>query len=356
MTRVILALLAVCLFASSATAAPCIAAKDSCTEWINVGPGPDRVMVYRTFPLDSRNKAISRALIVVHGAPRNADNYFRGATAAGFLAAALDDTVIISPHFASNSSEGCHDKLAANEISWSCEGWRIGGDANGNNTLSSFDVIDRILTLLSRRDVFPNLRHVVLAGHSAGGVFVHLYSITNQIHDKLPFALNYVVSNPSSYAYFDTTRPRDTDYATSARAPGFVPDPPQDSASAAEGAPYPVFDDAKNCTRFNDWPYGLDNRLGYSLRVPAEKIIAQSKARATTYLLGQLDILPIPSFAKSCPAMAEGPSRLARGQAYFKYVREKLGANHSLTVVPLCGHNDRCMFTADVSLPILFPK
>ena len=71
------------------------------------------------------------------------------------------------------------------------------GDANGNTTLSSYDIIDRILTLLSRRDVFPNLRHVDLAGHSAGGVFVHLYSITNQVHEKLPFALSYVVSNPS---------------------------------------------------------------------------------------------------------------------------------------------------------------
>jgi pimeloyl-ACP methyl ester carboxylesterase len=299
MTRVILAFFAVYLFATSAMAAPCIGATDSCTEWINVRSGPDRVMVYRTFPLETRNEAVSRALIVVHGAPRNADNYFRGATAAGFLAGALDDTLIISPRFASNSSDGCHDKLEVNEINWSCEGWRMGGDANGNSKLSSYDVIDRILALLSRRDVFPNLRHVVLAGHSAGGVFVHLYSITNQVHEKLPFALSYVVSNPSSYAYFDTTRPRDTDYATSARAPGFVPDPPADSASAAEGSPYPVFDDAKNCTRFNDWPYGLESRSGYTNRIPAQQIVAQSKARATTYLLGQLDILPIPSFAKS---------------------------------------------------------
>src|ERR1700683_5030817 len=150
MARLISAFLTVCVFAYSAMAAPCIAAKDSCTEWVNVGPGHDRVMVYRTFPLDSRNQAISRALIVVHGAPRNADNYFRGATAAVFLAAALDDTLIISPHFASNSSEGCHDKLAANEINWSCEGWRMGGDANGNSTLSSYDVMDRFLAVLSR--------------------------------------------------------------------------------------------------------------------------------------------------------------------------------------------------------------
>jgi hypothetical protein len=131
MIRIILAFLTVYLLTSSAMAAPCVAAKDSCTAWINVGSGPDRVMVYRTFPLETRNDAISRALIVVHGAPRNADNYFRSATAAGFLAGALDDTEIISPRFASNSSEGCHDKLEANEINWSCEGWRMGGDANG---------------------------------------------------------------------------------------------------------------------------------------------------------------------------------------------------------------------------------
>jgi hypothetical protein len=37
MPRLILAFLTVCVFACSAMAAPCIAAKDSCTEWINVG-------------------------------------------------------------------------------------------------------------------------------------------------------------------------------------------------------------------------------------------------------------------------------------------------------------------------------
>jgi len=63
MARVMSAFLTVCLFACSAMAAPCSAAKDSCTEWVNVGPGPDRGMVYRTFPHDSRNEAISRALI-----------------------------------------------------------------------------------------------------------------------------------------------------------------------------------------------------------------------------------------------------------------------------------------------------
>ena len=54
--------------------------------------------------------------------------------------------------------------------------------------------------------------------------------------------------------------------------------------------------------------------------------------------------------------MAEGPTRLARGQAYGKYVNEKLEAKHNTVIVPLCGHNARCMFAAESALPLLFPK
>ena len=49
-------------------------------------------------------------------------------------------------------------------------------------------------------------------------------------------------------------------------------------------------------------------------------------------------------------------TRLARGQAFGKYVNQKFGARHAVTVVPLCGHNARCMFTAEPALPLLFPK
>ena len=66
--------------------------------------------------------------------------------------------------------------------------------------------------------------------------------------------------------------------------------------------------------------------------------------------------LPLVGFDSSCPAMAQGPTRLARGQAFGKFVNQKFGAHHTVTVVPLCGHNARCMFTAEVALPLLFPK
>ncbi|MEP7000453.1 MAG: hypothetical protein ABI969_08225, partial [bacterium] len=73
------------------------------------------------------------------------------------------------------------------------------------------------------------------------------------------------------------------------------------------------------------------------------------------YLLGQVDVLPLGGFDSSPIAMAQGPTRRARGEAFFKYVKETLGANASAIIVPECGHNDRCMFTADVVFPTIFP-
>jgi hypothetical protein len=66
------------LTAASALAAPCTRVSD-CSEWVPLASGSSRVLVYRSFPLDTRNAEITRALVVVHGAGRDADNYFRHA-------------------------------------------------------------------------------------------------------------------------------------------------------------------------------------------------------------------------------------------------------------------------------------
>src|ERR1700722_18123818 len=89
-------------FAVTAHAAPCVTATQGCTEWIPFHGGPARSLVYRSFPLDTKNTAITRALIVVHGSSRDADNNFRTALAAAMLVGALEDTLLISPRFASN--------------------------------------------------------------------------------------------------------------------------------------------------------------------------------------------------------------------------------------------------------------
>lgn len=322
------------LGAVTANAAPCTTATPTCTEWVTFGNGPSRSLLYRNHPLATRNDQITRALIVIHGAGRDADNYFRTSVAAGFLAGGLDDTLIISPRFASNQPNGCGDMLAANEVNWPCNGnsWRAGGVANNDERLNSFDFMDEVLRKLARKDAFPSLRAIVVSGHSAGGQYVTRYQMANQVHDKLGVPVTYVVSNPSSYAYLDNTRP------------------------VANGTEFRAFGDGRNCTTYDRWPYGLQQRAGYTAKLTDDQLKSQLAARPVTYLLGEIDILPLGGFDSSCPAMAQGPTRLARGQAYANYVMQKFGAKHKTVVVGLCGHNARCMFTSEAALPILFPK
>ena len=99
----------------------------------------------------------------------------------------------------------------------------------------------------------------------------------------------------------------------------------------------------------------MKKRTGYTANIPDDQLKKQIAARPTTYLVGELDILPLGGFDSSCPAMAQGPTRRARGEAFGQYVNEKYGAQHKLMTVALCGHNARCMFTADPVLALLFP-
>jgi len=164
--------------------------------------------------------------------------------------------------------------------------------------------------------VFPNLKTIVLSGHSAGGQFANRYEMANQVHEKLGVPLTYVIANPSSYAYLDSTRP----------------------ASVAGGTmEFRNFGDGRNCTTYDKWSYGLQSRTGYSSRLSDDQLKKQLVAQPVTYLVGEYDTLPPAGFDGSCPAMAQGANRLARGQAFGKYVAEKYGAAHQTTVVPLCG-------------------
>lgn len=331
--RRIFLFLSLLIFVPAYAAEPCTTAKPECTEWVKFNE-QSRSLIYRTYSLDKKNEKITRALIVIHGQGRDADNYFRTSLAATFLANALTDTIVISPRFASSDGRGCRDTLGANEVNWPCSGdsWRSGGVATNDAKLTSYDFMDEIVRRLANKDHFPNLRAIVIAGHSAGGQFVTRYEMANQVYDSVKIPITYVVANPSSYSYLDPERP---------------------SGTNNELRP---FGDARNCTTYDNWPYGLKNRTGYAAKLSDDLLKKQLAARPVVYLLGELDVLPLAGFDSSCPAMAQGPTRLARGQNFAAYVNDKYKAQHKAVVVPLCGHNARCMFTSEVALPILFPK
>jgi len=333
------------------TVAPCVTSTTPCEQWVTLGAGPARSMVYSTYPLDKPNKSITRALIMVHGADRNADHYFATAAAAGFLAGALENTIIIAPRFIAGS-----DKPEVNEVVWPDRGdsWRSGGASPSNPTLSSFDLADEILRKLADKKTFPNLSHIVVAGHSAGGQFATRYEMSNKADGTLGgVTVSYVVANPSSYAWPAAVRPLPVGDGNPALADKeALGDSGESVHTQFTYGPF----DSTTAPTYDRWPAGLEHRTGYTAATSDDQLRKQLVERSTTYLLGQVDVLPLGGFDSSPGGMAQGPTRRARGEAFFHYITTTLGARHNTIIVPECGHNDRCIFTTAIVLPVIFPQ
>src|SRR5260370_17142081 len=92
---------------------------------------------------------------------------------------------------------------------------------------------------------------------------------------------------------------------------------------------------------------------------------ARFTARTVAYLLGQNDQSAAAPLDVSCPASAQGShaqgdgsglvgGRRERGIIFWNYMRQ-LGANHSMSIVPGCGHDPACMYGAPETIQaILF--
>jgi hypothetical protein len=182
--------------------------------------------------------------------------------------------------------------------------------------------------------------------------------MANPLHEKLAaerkIQISYVVANPSSYTYPEALRPTRAAIPANvaAAAPGYM----APVSDAKNEKPFVPFADAAGCTNFNRWPYGLEQKVGYVASIDDNVLRQRMAKRPAVFLLGELDILPLYGFDSSCAAMAQGPTRLARGYGYTKFVNETLGSSHPAVFVPACGHDARCMFGAESSLPYLFVK
>ncbi len=305
-----------------------------------------RMPVFATGDLLAAHPAVTRLVIMINGTLRNADVYFASTVAAAEAAAANGGQVlIVAPQFLA-VPDAEELKPDAEVPYWTAEGWKIGeGAVHPERGPSSYEVIDAIVAAAMDRARFPALRAVVIAGHSAGGQFVHRYIPFNRIHAALGragIAVRYVVANPSSYLYFDTRR---------VNGDGTV-------------SPYP----RERCADFNKYRYGLEQPNDYAAaalaafgggETGAGAITCEYGRRHVAYLLGAADADPNgDSLDKSCGAMAQGATRLERGQRYFRYVQALLGPSvletQALYVVPGVGHDHRAVFMSQAGLALLF--
>ncbi|AWA41578.1 hypothetical protein DBV33_24320 [Pseudomonas fluorescens] len=270
---------------------------------------------------------IERVLIVIHGRLRNAETYRKSGEAAAELAGQTANTLVIAPQFLNESDVALYS-LPASVLRWQGNDWMAGGLSTGPNPLSSYAALDEIVGRLSDRKQFPDVKQIVIFGHSGGAQVVQRYALLAQEQPALKtegIRLRYVVANPSSYAYFNEQRPV-------------------------------AFDHAK-CPGFNRWKYGLVDPPIYAGGQTPAQLEGRYVKREVIYLLGQQDTDPQhPALDKSCAAKAQGAYRLERGKLFFGYLlrRHPEGVNQRLVEVPGVGHNGDGMLTSPEGQKALF--
>lgn len=287
-------------------------------------------------PLRTAGTGVRRAVVILHDHHRDAGRALRCVTAAAAAAGKSDETIVVAPQFLAEPDVHMHSP--GSDVPYWSGGWKQGDHSMPARarakpvTVSSFTVIDAIMARLASTRTFPDLRLTVVAGHSAGGQFVHRYAAAN----TEPITTHYLVANPSSYLYLDDQRP------SSARAGNRCGDK------------------EPTCGSHNRYRYGLDALNKHMNVLGPEVIRSRYGRRRVTYLLGLADDDPEhPELDRSCAARAQGGHRLERGNSYLDHLQRHYGADvlcrHTLVHIPRVGHCGDAMFSAPDGLRALFP-
>ena len=311
---------------------------------IKTALGETLIPAYTNVNIDRPNSSIKRAVVLVHGRLRDADRYFDLAKRAATASDASADTVIIAPQFLSTADAARHN-LEPMFARWNIEAWLGGENAKGAFPISSFEVIDAIVAKLSDRAHFPNLERIVIAAHSGGAQIIQRYAVVGRADQVLakaglqPYAdgmeaatakttamrVRYVVANPSSYLYFDATRPRPND----------------------------------RCADVDHWRYGVNDPVAY-VQGDMKAMEQRYLTRRVIYLLGGADVDPNHSaMDKTCMAQTQGSHRLERGTAYFAHVTQRaktqnIALRHTRVEVPGVAHDADRMFNSVCGKAALF--
>jgi hypothetical protein len=291
--------------------------------------------------ITTAHPSVVRAVILIHGSARNSqtasETLDMDATTAGVN---NSTSLLFGPQFLTEEDIDDHS-LASDMLFWEDDGWKQGDPSLSTSvnprpvSMSSFAVLDSMLLRIAT--LCPNLRTIVIGGHSAGGQFTNRYAAGSPVPGTLALRgiqMSYVVANPSSYIYLDGTRLVSNTTNTWA-----VP--------------------KTSCSGYNDYKYGMRSRNSYMAAVPDAQIISQYSQRRVTYLLGGDDTDPNGDGVDTdCPAELQGLYRLVRGLTYRKYLVHYYGPQilslHEAITVPGVGHDSQGMFTSACGVSRLF--
>jgi pimeloyl-ACP methyl ester carboxylesterase len=281
--------------------------------------------VYRSFALDTPNRAIDRAVVVLHGSSRNAHKYFPRMTRVAAEDGLENRTLIVAPRFRL-ADDDRPEGNRGNVVYWDKnKEWKRGDLSSGAlpARIGSFAAMDALLRALGRRRLFPNLAKLTVIGHSGGGQFMQRYVVGQPPLPELSgVKVRYIVTNPARYMYLNEFRP----------APVFD----GNFAIPATAA----------CPRYNEYEYGLDAPNAYMAAADKAAMINRARERDVVLLLGEADNDPRhKGLTRNCRANYQGRDRLERGRLYKAHL-DRFFAPHNtrVVIVPGVGHSSARMF------------
>jgi len=293
--------------------------------------GTKQVPYFSNRPLAARNAGISRAVIVIHGSGRKVEDYFDSIVEN--IPSSSDPsrdwrrkTIVLAPYFQEKG-----DARDRRREAWWKGDWVTGGSSGG---VSSYEVIDTLVARL-RNGTFPNLKWVVITGHSAGGQFVQRYAAFTDVDLRSgpnTALVKFVPSNPSSYLYLNGYRYNDavSDW---------------------------VIPHGKKCKGYDAFKYGLQDLDDYAEDRGADWARDHLPKRQIELLAGTADVVADESFDASREAMWQGRSRYQRAQLFHAFMDHFFSPNHfRITPVPGVGHDHRQIYaSAEARHALYFP-
>ncbi|MDP6447059.1 MAG: hypothetical protein QF805_24915 [Pirellulaceae bacterium] len=308
-----------------------------------VGPkAPTAFVPYKaSHSLADSSTAITRVVFSIHSSGFDALQYFENARAAAAqVSGALPSTLIVAPQFF--EQKAIPGAIPDGMLFWRVSPFRgssrggVGPDVK-KVSISAFHVMDDWLVAISDPRQFPNLKEIVLVGHSGGGQFVQRYAMVGKYEPQSKVTIRFVVSAPSSYAYPSAER-------YNQRSKRFV---------------VPGASVIQQCPKYNDWGYGLGTPYAYFSAVPAEQLAARYAKRNVFYLCGSRDNNPQDdTIGKSCGAMMQGRHRLERMQVFSAFMESKygksIGETHKFAVVRGVGHYGKGTMNSAAGLKAIF--
>jgi hypothetical protein len=294
-----------------------------------------------------RNNNITRAIIAIPDETRNAAGMKQ--LLSEFAGSLNNSTLIISPQFMIPADLMQFGKMSSEEKKffavWNISDWTYGNLSLSNNTqedsvinqamgtnaaISSFDVIDKLVLFLAQKNIFPNLKNIIITGSGAGANFVQRYAMFTSIQEERllkGISLHFLITGATSYIYQTDYRPaaykKENDYTA-------------------------------QCKEMNDYPYGMDNLNPYAKKTGKNAARVSYGTKAVTYIMAKgADTVS----DLNCQAMLQGSSGFERAENYQRYLssiyNELSDANHVFNFIS--GNNTALnLYGSQCAVSVLF--